>query len=66
MTDRPAHSTALLDDLSLPPCPLDVSRQKILDALAQGRNLVLSALPGAGKSSRVPLWLVNQPCKKTR
>jgi len=61
MTDRPAHSTALLDDLSLPPCPLDVSRQKILDALAQGRNLVLSALPGAGKSSRVPLWLVNQP-----
>ena len=61
MTDRPAHSTAPLDDVSLPPCPLDVSRTEILDALAQGRNLVLSALPGAGKSSRVPLWLVSQP-----
>lgn len=45
---------------ALPQCPIDASRAEVLDSLAQGHNLVLSALPGAGKSSRVPLWLMGQ------
>ena len=50
----------------LPPCPLDQARPQILDALATASNLVLSALPGAGKSTRVPLWLLEQPWAKNR
>ena len=61
MTDCPNHTSAPAGGLAIPPCPLDVSRPEILAALTQGRNLVLSALPGAGKSSRVPLWLMDQP-----
>lgn len=61
MIDCPNHASAPAGGLTIPPCPLDVSRPEILAALAQGRNLVLSALPGAGKSSRVPLWLMDQP-----
>ena len=61
MIDCPNHTSAPAGGLALPPCPLDISRSEILATLAQGRNLVLSALPGAGKSSRVPLWLMDQP-----
>ena len=61
MIDRHTHIDAPDAIRDIPPCPLDVSRPEILAALAQGRNLVLSALPGAGKSSRVPLWLMHQP-----
>lgn len=65
MTDSPIRIAAPAGSPDrcpgLPPCPLDASRAEILDSLAQGRNLVLSALPGAGKSSRVPLWLMGQP-----
>ena len=61
MTDCPNPTYAPAGGLALPPCPLDISCPEILAALAQGSNLVLSALPGAGKSSRVPLWLMNQP-----
>ena len=61
MTDHPTPIPAPAGIRAIPPCPLDVSRPEILAALMQGRNLVLSALPGAGKSSRVPLWLMDQP-----
>ena len=61
MIDCPNHTSAPAGGLALPPCPLDISRPEILATLAQGSNLVLSALPGAGKSSRVPLWLMDQP-----
>ena len=61
MIDCPNHTSAPAGGLAIPPCPLDISRPEILAALTQGRNLVLSALPGAGKSSRVPLWLMDQP-----
>ena len=61
MTDHSTPIPAPAGIRAIPPCPLDVSRPEILAALTQGRNLVLSALPGAGKSSRVPLWLVDQP-----
>lgn len=45
----------------LPPCPLDGEKEKLLAALEQNSGLVLSASPGAGKSSRVPLWLLDAP-----
>lgn len=65
MTDSPIRITAPAGPPdrcpTLPSCPLDASRAEVLDSLAQGCNLVLSALPGAGKSSRVPLWLMGQP-----
>lgn len=58
MTERTAHVASAT---VLPPCPLDTERQGLLAALDAGRNLVLSASPGAGKSSRVPLWLLGAP-----
>ena len=61
MIDCPNHTSAPAGGLAIPPCPLDISCSEILATLTQGRNLVLSALPGAGKSSRVPLWLMDQP-----
>nr|WP_296985235.1 ATP-dependent helicase HrpB [uncultured Desulfovibrio sp.] len=50
----------------LPPCPLDQERQHLLAALEQNCGLVLSASPGAGKSSRVPLWLLAAPWLRGR
>lgn len=41
--------------------PIDEVLPKLLDTLAQGRNAVLVAEPGAGKTTRVPLALLNQP-----
>ena len=58
MTEHPARLTSAT---VLPPCPLDTERQALLAALSTGCNLVLSASPGAGKSSRVPLWLLDAP-----
>lgn len=58
MTERTAH---VAPTPALPPCPLDSERQALLAALDTGCNLVLSASPGAGKSSRVPLWLLDAP-----
>ncbi|MFT4300130.1 MAG: ATP-dependent helicase HrpB [Desulfovibrio sp.] len=58
MTNHPARLTSAT---FLPPCPLDTERQSLLAALSAGCNLVLGASPGAGKSSRVPLWLLDAP-----
>ncbi|MDO5483732.1 MAG: ATP-dependent helicase HrpB, partial [Desulfovibrionaceae bacterium] len=49
---------------SLPHCPptaLDALRPDILRALTESGRLVLSAPPGTGKSSRLPLWLLQAP-----
>lgn len=61
MNDASVSTPATRHVPAPPPCPLDASRQELLHALTQGGNLVLSAQPGAGKSSRVPLWLLDQP-----
>ncbi|MCH5144852.1 ATP-dependent helicase HrpB [Desulfovibrio sp. UIB00] len=70
MTDLPIRIAAPSNTLAccpaLPQCPLDASRAEVLESLAQGHNLVLSALPGAGKSSRVPLWLMGQSWLENR
>jgi ATP-dependent helicase HrpB len=43
---------------AFPALPVDAALPALLDALASGRNAVLSALPGAGKTTRVPLALL--------
>lgn len=44
---------------SLPATPVDALRDPLLQTLARGDNAVVCAPPGAGKSSRTPLWLLD-------
>ena len=43
------------------PLPIDAVLPDLLDALAAGPNAVLAAPPGAGKTTRVPLALIEAP-----
>ncbi len=45
----------------LPPLPIDEAVPGLLAALAAGPSAVLQAPPGAGKTTRVPLALLDQP-----
>lgn len=47
--------------MSLPPLPIDAVLPELLSALAQGPYAVLVAPPGAGKTTRVPLALLQAP-----
>ena len=38
--------------------PIDAIKKPLLDALSSHNTLVLMAPPGAGKSTRIPLWLL--------
>jgi ATP-dependent helicase HrpB len=42
-----------------PPLPIDEALQPLSAALRQGHTAVLVAPPGAGKTTRVPLWLAD-------
>ncbi len=44
-----------------PPLPIDAVRGQILTTLADKAAAVLVAPPGAGKTTRVPLWLMDEP-----
>lgn len=44
--------------------PIDAVRDEILAALGSHASAVLVAPPGAGKTTRVPLWLADQPWLK--
>ncbi len=44
--------------------PIDAVMPEILAPLAAGRDVVLQAAPGAGKTTRVPLALLDQPWTK--
>lgn len=46
---------------SFPPLPIEPALPALLQALADGRNAVLQAPPGAGKTTRVPLALLDSP-----
>lgn len=41
--------------------PIDAAIPELLDALRENANAVLVALPGAGKTTRVPLELLHEP-----
>lgn len=58
---RRGQPPARLSYPACPPCPVDALRSDLLHLLEHGDSLVLSAPPGAGKSSRVPLWLLDAP-----
>src|SRR6266436_1388722 len=45
----------------LPPLPIDAATPDLMAALARGTTAVLVAPPGAGKTTRVPLVLANEP-----
>ncbi|HYC04443.1 MAG TPA: ATP-dependent helicase HrpB [Azospirillaceae bacterium] len=46
---------------ALPPLPIDAVLPELLQALDAGPNAVLQAPPGAGKTTRVPLALLDRP-----
>src|SRR6185436_11477570 len=46
--------------------PVDEALPALQTALAKGRNAVLVAPPGAGKTTRVPLVLLNEPWVENR
>ncbi|MCC7167566.1 MAG: ATP-dependent helicase HrpB, partial [Rhodospirillales bacterium] len=52
------NARASVSDTAL---PVDSVLADLVGALAQGRSAVLEAPPGAGKSTRVPLALLNEP-----
>lgn len=51
---------------SLPPLPIDDALPAVRAALAAGRYAVLVAPPGAGKTTRVPLALLDAPWRGDR
>ena len=44
--------------MSAPPLPIEQIKDTFIDALTRHQTIVLSAPPGAGKSTRLPLWLL--------
>jgi ATP-dependent helicase HrpB len=52
--------------MSLPPLPIDDALPALCDALAAGPYAVLVAPPGAGKTTRVPLTLLDAPWRGDR
>ncbi len=46
---------------ALPPLPIDAALPALAEALAKGTSVVLVAQPGAGKTTRVPLALLDAP-----
>ncbi|WP_454061173.1 ATP-dependent helicase HrpB [Candidatus Nitrospira salsa] len=45
----------------MPQLPIDTIIPKLQQIFASDRNVVLSALPGAGKTTRIPLTLLDEP-----
>src|SRR5690606_3377383 len=62
---RAIVSTALMM-ASLPDWPVDSLHQPLLKALAECGRAVVQAPPGAGKSTRLPLWLLPQSIPNRR
>src|SRR5690606_13643071 len=54
---RPRYPTFM----SFPPLPIDAAFPSLAQALASGTGAVLVAQPGAGKTTRVPIALLDAP-----
>jgi ATP-dependent helicase HrpB len=52
------HNISYKTTMSVSPLPIENIKAEFLDALTQHQTLVLSAPPGAGKSTGLPLWLL--------
>lgn len=50
----------------MPPLPIDAALPALAEALTQGMSAVLVAQPGAGKTTRVPLALLEAPWRDDR
>jgi len=50
--------------MSWPPLPIDAALPALADALERGSGAVLVAQPGAGKTTRVPLFLLDAPWRR--
>lgn len=50
--------------MNLPPLPIDAALPALADALARHASAVLVAQPGAGKTTRVPLALLDAPWRQ--
>ncbi len=66
LRDREAHAhttamSVLIRHANHPPLPIDDALPALLDALSVGTSAVLVAPPGAGKTTRVPLALLDCP-----
>ncbi len=46
--------------------PIDDIKADVIEALNQHQTLLLTAPPGAGKSTCLPLWLLDLPCLATQ
>ena len=47
------------DGMNIPPCPIDALQGDLLRLLQTPAPVLVTAPPGTGKSSRIPLWLLN-------
>ncbi|WP_156385967.1 ATP-dependent helicase HrpB [Devosia sp. Root685] len=50
--------------MTMPPLPIDAALPALANALAEGFGAVLVAQPGAGKTTRVPLALLDAPWRR--
>ena len=48
--------------LSAKKLPIDDIKNDVITALTQHNTILLTAPPGAGKSTCLPLWLLDLPC----
>lgn len=48
--------------VATPPCPIDSLREQALTTLEKHCAMIVSAPPGTGKSSRIPLWFLQNSC----
>src|SRR4051812_30893243 len=58
---RGDDAEAILPRLFTPPLPIDAALDDLAGALSRGNAAVLVAPPGAGKTTRVPLALLDEP-----
>ncbi len=54
------------DGIHIPPCPIDALHSDLLRLLQTPAPVLVTAPPGSGKSSRIPLWLLDADWTRDR